>query len=130
MKQEIRPAIGAKMYAVHEHLYYIPTRTGPILEYSVCMAEVRGFFTGRFTEVKLVGKNPNGFMTPYYYRLSEIGKKVFYTPREAALRAKEMTDQYERIWGWLGSPDIPMRRSWKHLLENKCRVNFESQEGI
>lgn len=24
--------------------------------------------------------------------------------------------RYEHTWGWLGAPDIPMRRSWETLL--------------
>lgn len=115
MRQK-RPVIGTKMYAVHEHLYYIPGFPAPVMEYCVCEAEVRGFFTGGYTEVRLIGNSPNGFVTPYSYKLSDIDKRVFYTPTEAALLAKDMTDKYERIWGWIGNPHIPMRRLWEEYL--------------
>lgn len=59
------------MYSVHEHLYYIKGRTAPVLEYCVCEAKVTGFFKGGYTEICLVGPNPNGFQTPYRYKLSD-----------------------------------------------------------
>lgn len=111
-----RPEIGTKMYSVHEHLYRLPGRTGLFLEYCVCEAEVVSFFTLRYTEVKVVGPSPEGYPTPYMYKLSEIGKKIFYTPREAALLAKEETEKREHTWGWLGPSDIPMRRPWEKYL--------------
>lgn len=105
------------MYFAQENLYYIKEKAAPILEYCVCEAEVTGFFHGGFTEICLSGHSPKGFRTPYRYKLSDAGKKVFYTAKEAAESAREMTDTYERIWGWLGAPDIPLRRSWEDLLD-------------
>lgn len=46
-----RPEIGTEMYAVFEHLYYIPGHAAPVMEYCVCKGTVRGFFTGGYTEV-------------------------------------------------------------------------------
>lgn len=113
-----KPEIGDKMYFVQEHLYYIPDCTGPVKEYCVCAATVTGVFTGHYyTEVKLVGPDPNGFLTPCFQKFSAIGKEVFYTPREAALLAQVMTEKYEKMWGELGPPDIPMRRPWEKLLK-------------
>lgn len=117
-----KPDVGTKMYSVHEHLYYIDGRAAPLLEYCVCEAEVTGFFKGGFTEICLRGYSPKGFMTPYRYKLSDVGKKIFYTAKEAAELAREMTDIYERTWGWLGKPDIPMRRSWDALLFDSTEV--------
>ncbi len=114
MKRNERPAFGTKMYSVHEHLYYIPGRAGPVSEYCVCEAEVQGFFQGGYVEICLLGKLPGRGMTPYRYPLKDVGKQVFYTPREAAELAKRMTEKYERDWGWTGDP--PIRRSWTHLL--------------
>lgn len=111
-----RPAIGAKMYFVKEHLYYIPNHSAPTKEYCVCEAEVTGFYTGGYTEVVLSGKDPDGYKTPYYYKLSEVGKSVFYTPREAAILAQQQTQEFEKTWGWFGTPDIPMRRTWEKYL--------------
>lgn len=110
------PEIGTKMYSVQEHMYYVPGRAAPVLEYCVCEVTVRGFFTGGYTEVQLIGPNPKGHQTPYQYKISDIGKRIFYTPQEAALLAKAETEKYERIWGWTKDP--PMRRTWEHLLED------------
>lgn len=105
------------MYSVHEHLYFIPDCTAPVMEYCVCEAEVRGFFQGNDIEICLVGELPNNRgMTPYDYPLKDVGERIFYTPREAAELAKKKTEQYERKWAWMNDP--PMRRPWAHLLEN------------
>lgn len=102
------------MYSVHEHLYYIKDRTAPVLEYCVCEAKVTGFYKGGYTEICLVGPNPGGFQTPYRYKLSEIGRKLFFTARDAAALAKQMTETYEHTWGWMNDP--PMRRTWEKYL--------------
>lgn len=117
MKRNERPAIGTKMYSVHEHLYYDKSiRTSPLTEYCVCEAEVRGFFEGGYVEICLTGKIPDRGMVPYRYRLKDVGEKVFYTPREAAELAQRMTEKHERTWGWMGDP--PMRRPWAYLLKD------------
>ena len=36
--------------------------------------------------------------------------------------ARKMTDTYESTWGWLGEPDIPMRRPWHNLIHNLTGV--------
>lgn len=111
-----KPEIGTKMYFVKEHLYRIQSCSAPTKEYCVCEAEVTGFYTGGYTEVVLSGRDPHGHKTLYYYKLAEVGKSVFYTPREAAISAQEQTEEFERTWGWFGAPDIPMRRPWAGLL--------------
>lgn len=112
-----RPETGTEMYAVFEHLYSVQNRAGPLLEYCVCKGTVRGFFTGGYTEVRLLFTGPDGFPQPGYYKLDDIGKKLFYTAAEAAALAKSMTEKYERTWGWIGAPEIPMARPWEKLLE-------------
>lgn len=101
------------MYAVFEHLYYIPNHAGPIMEYCVCKGTVRGFFTGGYTEVCLLFIGPDGFPKPGHFRLDDIGKKLFYTAAEAAALAESMTEKYKLAWGWIGPPDIPMARPWE-----------------
>lgn len=122
MGRTVRPDIGTKMYSVHEHHYYIKEHPAPLREYCVCEAEVIDFIQGGYTEVELRGKSPGGFMTPYRYRLSDIGKRIFYTPREAALLAKDMTEQYEKTWGRIGSPETPMRRPWEKYLDTSGEI--------
>lgn len=118
-KKQHRPAIGTVMYHVHEHLYYVPGYAAPVMEYSVCSGIVKGFFEGSYVEVKVIGKDPDGFLTPWMYKLSDIGSRCFYTAAEAAALAKEKTADYERIWGWTGAPGMPMRRPWQDLLNEK-----------
>lgn len=93
-----RTEIGTEMYAVFEHIYSVQNRAGPLLEYCVCKGTVRGFFTGGYTEVRLLFTGPDGFPKPGYYKLDDIGKKLFYTAAAAAL-AKSMTEKYERNMG-------------------------------
>ena len=64
------------------------------------------FFTG-----------PDGFPKPGRRRLDDIGKKLFYTSADAAALAKSMTEKYERTWGWVGPPDIPMAKPWEKILD-------------
>ena len=122
MKRE-RPVIGTQMYHVNEHLYYIKNHAGPILEYVVCNAVVKSSYLSIDTEVCLTGKDSDGYNTPYRYPLNKIGKSLFYTAKDAAEYAKVLTERYEHAWGWLGEPDIPMRRSWETLLLNNRDVD-------
>lgn len=107
------PPLGTKMYCVVEHLYYVKGVAAPLLEYCVFEGEVARLITIRYTDIELCGKGPNGYVELHYYRVSEIGKKVFYTQQEAVQLAKEMTERYERIWGWEGAPWVPLRRPWE-----------------
>lgn len=79
-------------------------------------AKVTGFYTLGYTEVCLVGKDPDGHNTPYRYPLNKIGKSLYYSKREAAVQAEQATKRYENTWGWVGAPHIPMRRPWEPLL--------------
>lgn len=114
-----RPEIGTKMYLVCENLYYISGRAGPVLEYCVCECTVNGFFKCGYEEIRLYGANPKGHRSVWYRKLSGIGKKVFYTTKEAAELAKQMSEDYERRWVFIGSADIPMRRTWEKYLSEE-----------
>lgn len=109
-----RPEIGTVLWSVHEHLYYIPDHAGPVKEYCVCSSVVKGYYEGGYVEIVTSGKSPDGFQTPYRFKLSELGKSVFFTPKEAAELAKQETEREERVWGWIGDP--PMRRTWEKYL--------------
>lgn len=115
-----RPPVGAKLYAVCENRYYTSGRAAPYLEYCVVEGEVTGFFKGGYEEICLVGLYPK-YRTPYRRRLSDVGKTVFYTPKEAALLAKTMTESYEQKWSWMNDP--PLRRTWE------CYLNEEGEDG-
>lgn len=115
-----KPEIGAEMYAVFEHLYSnnsAPARS--LKEYCVCKGTVRGFYTWSYTDVCMLFRGPEGCPLLSYYKLEDIGKKLFYKAADAAELAKSMTEKYERIWGWIGAPEFPMARPWEDLLERK-----------
>lgn len=110
--------IGTVLWDVHENLYYVPDHVGPLKEFVVTSAPFTGFFEGGFIEICMTGPVPRGdrsFPVPRRHKLSEVGKKVFLSAREAALYAKELTEKFERTWGWAGDP--PMRRTWEKYLE-------------
>ncbi len=112
-RQITKPEIGTTMYYVCEHFYHRKDFAGPMKEYCVCSGIVKGYFLGGYPEIEVVGKNPDGFPTPHHYRLKDIGNKVFYSEKEAVALAEEMTKTYEQRWGWLGAPEIPLRRPWE-----------------
>lgn len=114
-----RPKIGTKMWDVHENLYYDKSiKPAPLVEYVVTEGEVTGYFEGGYVEICMTGPVPRGdlsFPVPRRHKLSYIGKRVFYTAREAALLAQELTEKYERTWDWTKNP--PLRRTWEQYLE-------------
>lgn len=113
-----RPKIGTKMWDVHENLYYIPGSAAPVMEYVVTDGEITDYREGGYVDFRLLGPVPRGdrsFPVPRYHKLSDIGKRVFYTAREAALLAREQTEKYERTWGWTKDP--PLRRTWEQYLQ-------------
>lgn len=110
-----RPEIGTTLWSVHEHLYYIPGRAAPVKEYCVCESQVRNYIEGNFIQIVLVGKGPDGYREMHYFKLSELGKCVFFSPMEAAELAKQVTEKYEQTWGWTGDP--PLRRTWEKYLQ-------------
>ena len=110
-----RPEIGTVLWSVHEHLYYIPEKAAPVTEYCVCESKVRNYIEGNFTQICSVGKDPDGHGALHYFKLSDLGKNVFFNPKEAAELAKQVTEKYEQTWGWMGDP--PLRRTWEKYLQ-------------
>lgn len=117
-----KPKIGTEMYCVCEHLYYIQDHAGPVMEYCVCKGTVRDFFRGSYTEICLHIMGPDGFPRPWRCKLSDVGKRLFFTAEEAAVAARDMTEKYEKTWGWIGAPEFPMARPWANLLEVPVEV--------
>lgn len=118
MSKQKRPEIGTVMWDVHESMYYVKGYAGPFKEYVVASAPISGFLEGGFVELCMTGPVLSGDMIyniPRRHKLADIGKKVFYTAREAALYAKELTEKYERTWGWCLKR--PLRRTWEKYLE-------------
>ena len=110
-----RPAIGTTLWTVREHLYYIPGQAGPEMEYVVCDSTVTGYYEGGYVEICTIGLSPGGYRTPYRHRLSDLGRNVFYTPKEAAGLAEQATEIYESKWRKLGY--APLRRTWEKYLK-------------
>ena len=118
-RSKTRPPVGSKLWDVHENLYYDKSvKVAPLVEYVVTEGEVTGYYEGGYVEICMTGPVPDGdrsFPYPRRHKLSDIGKRVFYTAREAALLAKEQTEKYERTWG--RTKDPPLRRTWEQYLE-------------
>ena len=108
------PEKGTKMYSVHEHLYYVKGRSGPLTEYCVYEGIVKGIRKVGYTELCLIAKDADGHEKMFFYPTKEIGKSVFYTPGEAALLARDKTEQYEKTWERM--LEEPLRRTWEHYL--------------
>ena len=109
-----------KLFFVCEHRYYEDSgkkRTGTVrLEFCVCEGELTGYVLHGHREMRILGKNPDGHLTPYYYKYSDLGIKVFLTHEEATALAKKKTERYERIWGIICPKEMPLRRPWLCLL--------------
>ena len=110
-----RPPVGTEMFCVIEHLYYDrEKRTAPFLEYCVLSGKIKRYNELHRVEMVLVGPGPDKHIEMVSRNLKDIGTKVFYSAKDAALLAKRMTEDYERRWGWTGET---LRRPWEHLLE-------------
>ena len=116
-KRQTRPQKGTTMFCVQEHLYYTPGRAGPAKEYVVFEGKVAGFYDGPgWVDIQLQGRGADGTET-VHRRLMDIGTKVFFTAREAAELARDMTEDYEKRWAWTERwGDVPLRRPWEHLF--------------
>lgn len=111
MKREDWPKIGTQLYFVCEHVY-----DHGHMEYVVCSGELISYNENSSrTEMRIVGTGPYGYKIVSYYKPQDIESKVFYSAKEAAQRAKQLTDHDDRVWGAV-SP--PMRRPWENLLED------------
>ena len=112
------PPIGTTLYLAREHLYYVPGRVGPLLEYVVFAGKVTQHLPGPRKLMCLRGTAPEGHTELVYKSTADIGTNTFRTEREAAQQARTMTDDYERRWAFMERwGDIPLRRPWEDLLK-------------
>lgn len=108
--------IGDIFWLVVEHLY--TTQDGLFVkkEYCVTSGTVSKLLS-RWDEMVLTGPGPDGYNLMHYYKLKDIGKRIFRTRKEAALYARELTEKNDRVWADIMGEE-PMRRTWeKHLEE-------------
>lgn len=115
-KKMENPKIGTKMYAAKEHLYYVKGCSSPLREYCVYEGIVKDIRKVGYTELCLKAKDVDGYEELFYYPIKEIGKSVFYTPEEAALLARDKTEQYEKTWERM--LEEPLRRTWEYYFVN------------
>ena len=108
------PKIGDTLWIVREH-YYIGGKYSPRLEYSVYQGTVKA--VSEYGEIVVKYRREEDYADLTYLR--EKRDKWFDNPRDAAMEAKRMTDDYMRRWGWMwrDKPDMPpMRRTWEKYL--------------
>lgn len=118
MKKDDLPKVGSCCWAVFEHLYYIPRKAAPQMEYCVAKAEITSVFAvGRNQEIRYIYQSPEGYQRIGYSKIQDIGvpgKSCFLTCGEAALEAKRWSDSYDMTWGF--TKETPIRRPWAYLL--------------
>lgn len=100
--------IGTILFGVHSNIY--EEHGLPYEEIIVSTEEVKAHLSYGYNEVRT-----SDGATPYYYKASDFGQKVFFTAKEAAQEALERTIRHDQIWTQYGEP--PMRRTWEHYLQ-------------
>lgn len=120
-----KPEIGAKVWFAHEHLWRRPDteKYQPEYEFMVYEGEVRGYRTGGWTDVQIRYRDGDpGPIKLIDVALSADRPTIFDNPRDAALYARELTEEYLKRWGWVWRmyPDMPpMPRRWEKYLEDE-----------
>ena len=122
-----KPPVGTEVWFVTEHFWRRPGATAwqPEYEFMVFKGTVRSYYTINWTDVCIQYREfENGPIELIEIRLSADKQKIFDNSRDAALLAREMTEDYLRHWGWLWTsglwPDMPpMPRRWEHYLSDE-----------
>ena len=116
-----KPEIGTKVFFVAEHLYNVKGLPhNPQYEFSVYEGEVMGYRVGNWTDVNIRYRCEEGYIELTDIVLRADKPKIFDNPRDAALLAREKTEEYLKKWGWVWTmwPDTPpMRRAWERFLQ-------------
>lgn len=112
MTERQKIEVGNYFWVVVEHLY-----DHEKIEYCVCEGIVWKILPNREPEICLHGRGPDGYVHLWYYKVAEIGKKVFLTSREAAMYARELTEKYESTGLFRSAEREPLRRTFEKYLK-------------
>ena len=118
-----KPPIGTKVWYVTEHFWRRPgaEKYQPEYEFMVYEGEVLDYREGGWTDVHIRYRAEEGYIKLIDIMLTAKEQKIFDNPRDAALRAKRLTEEHLKHWGWQWKmyPDMPhMPRRWeKYLVE-------------
>ena len=120
-----KPEIGTKVWFVTEHHWRRPgaTKWQPEYEFMVFEGEVVRYHTGNWTDVTIRYREENpGPIELIDIMISTERPGIYDNPWDAAIRAKALTDDYVRRWGWVWNmhPDMPpMPRRWEKYLKEE-----------
>ena len=114
-----KPDIGTNVWFVTEHLYYVPGRNAPEHEYCVYQGEIIRYRVGAWTDAVIKYRCEEGYTKLTDVALKANDPRIFDNPRDAALLAREYTEEYMRRWRWIWNmwrDTPPMRRSWEKYI--------------
>ena len=97
MKKVELPPIGATVWVMTEHFYYIPEKAAPRREFTVCPGYVsrHNISPAKEPEVVISYRDADGFQCLTFVRRSCLKDGCFETPRAAAEKARKMTELAE-----------------------------------
>lgn len=108
------PEVGETVWVVDENFYRLPGKTVPMTDYTVKPYTCGRIHLNRRGDAPYEALLSDGHRLYYWRPGDNCG---FFTAREAAMRAKELTELAEsptRAW----MLDGPMRRTWEVYLQD------------
>ena len=116
-----KPEIGSKVWFACEHFYHRPNmdKYQPEYEFMIYEGEVKGYRTGNWTDINIRYQCEEGYIKLIDIKLDADKPTIFDNPKDAAMMAQRMTEDYVKRWGWVWRmhPDMPpMPRRWEKYL--------------